>query len=488
MDQFIERIEILGLHGRSDIELNFSQGVNIVHGINGAGKTTLLHALTNAANLDLDAFSTLTFHTIRLFIASGPLIELSTAPDDNTDAHRRIELRLDGALKASWPPTPEELAHRSVTWRPDSDGIEDFKRTWGILVEATYFPAFRTIGEAWSFIDLGRVSRGASVRRPVLPGIGRNLRAQLAFQGERRPSHESDHRTAFARSLFGGFVPSIQYPSPREIQLELDEELQSSVNRLGHQDRTLMSAAFNEIFQSILADEPSEVEDRRTPDQIRISIGEQWSQLQSTQIQYGLPESDSTFQTLGPYFDAATSSSQSTDDTTTRILRLYDRILMQRYHNLLEAFKTVREYIDAVNYFLDAKQLVTATSKPLESPRLLVKHDDGDITPVDVLSSGERQIAVLIYSASRLARGNIILVDEPELSLHIDWQRKIIEAMVQQLPAKQLIVCTHSPIIGAGYEDNLIALIPSPTAYQVESAIVSSVSDWTDDDIFEDPF
>ena len=151
--------------------------------------------------------------------------------------------------------------------------------------------------------------------------------------------------------------------------------------------------------------------------------------------------------------------------------------------------KTVRAYIDAVNRFFGEKQLVTASADEVDTaPRLRIKHTDGTLTEFDTLSSGERQVAGLIYSASRMAQGNVILVDEPELSLHIDWQRAIIGGMVEQLPSKQLIVCTHSPIIGAEYGEEMKELVAQPTRFK--STQVPQISDdleeWAEFDNPED--
>ena len=131
-----------------------------------------------------------------------------------------------------------------------------------------------------------------------------------------------------------------------------------------------------------------------------------------------------------------------------------------------------------MNNFLDGKQLVTVEQDVEATPKLQIRHDDGTLNPLDTLSSGERQIAGLIYAASHVAQNNVILVDEPELSLHIDWQRKIIGAMVQQFPSKQLIVCTHSPIVSAEYTDRMIELTPSWNPWANYSVPDGGESEW----------
>lgn len=74
------------------------------------------------------------------------------------------------------------------------------------------------------------------------------------------------------------------------------------------------------------------------------------------------------------------------------------------------------------------------------------------------LSSGERQ---LIYILLRVALSNqdksktaIILMDEPEISLHLDWQEHFIEQLTILNPDAQFIIVTHSPaLIMNGWND-----------------------------------
>ena len=50
----------------------------------------------------------------------------------------------------------------------------------------------------------------------------------------------------------------------------------------------------------------------------------------------------------------------------------------------------------------------------------------------------------------------VFLADEPELSLHIEWQEKIISSIKRLNDLSQVIVATHTPEIAAGWNKNLI--------------------------------
>ncbi len=73
------------------------------------------------------------------------------------------------------------------------------------------------------------------------------------------------------------------------------------------------------------------------------------------------------------------------------------------------------------------------------------------------LSSGEKQVLVILLTT--LIQDNkpsIIFMDEPEISLHFDWQKKLIQYIREINPNSQIILATHSPaIIMEGWRDKV---------------------------------
>lgn len=73
------------------------------------------------------------------------------------------------------------------------------------------------------------------------------------------------------------------------------------------------------------------------------------------------------------------------------------------------------------------------------------------------LSAGEKQLLSFIcYNA--FYRNAVIFIDEPELSLHVDWQRTLFEILEAQGTSNQFIVATHSPFIYSRYGEYEIVL------------------------------
>jgi len=73
------------------------------------------------------------------------------------------------------------------------------------------------------------------------------------------------------------------------------------------------------------------------------------------------------------------------------------------------------------------------------------------------LSAGEKQmLSFLCYNA--FYSDSMIFIDEPELSLHPDWQRKLFPTLLKQESNNQFIVATHSPFIYSKYEDKELSM------------------------------
>ena len=75
----------------------------------------------------------------------------------------------------------------------------------------------------------------------------------------------------------------------------------------------------------------------------------------------------------------------------------------------------------------------------------------------DKLSAGEKQmLSFLCYNT--FSKNKAIFIDEPELSLHPDWQRLLIPILLRQGTNNQFFIATHSPFIYTKYADKEIML------------------------------
>ena len=106
-------------------------------------------------------------------------------------------------------------------------------------------------------------------------------------------------------------------------------------------------------------------------------------------------------------------------------------------------------------------ELFTATAKTINrtSNEIFFEQYGETISPYK-LSSGEKQILVIMLTA--LVQENkhcVMLMDEPEISLHIEWQQRLVNIIRTLNPNVQIILCTHSPaIIMDGWADAVIEM------------------------------
>ena len=79
------------------------------------------------------------------------------------------------------------------------------------------------------------------------------------------------------------------------------------------------------------------------------------------------------------------------------------------------------------------------------------------VLPVGSLSSGEMQVLLILLRVFLLnGREAIVLIDEPENSLDIDWQFELINLLVRLNPNAQYFITTHSPaLFGEGWGDKV---------------------------------
>ncbi|WP_308538764.1 AAA family ATPase [uncultured Pantoea sp.] len=174
-------------------------------------------------------------------------------------------------------------------------------------------------------------------------------------------------------------------------------------------------------------------------------------------------------------------------------------ILLQKFASLSEkinifqadisrsVIEKIRQHQNSSTNSSDAETLLTETRKeiekietfrtesmrPLDAVRTLVETlfqhagisfdrrlsfgDAAEAVKSDVLSAGEKQmLSFICYNAFH--QDAIIFIDEPELSLHVDWQRQLYKILKKQNPSNQFIFATHSPFIYGKYPDKEVAV------------------------------
>jgi predicted ATP-dependent endonuclease of OLD family len=148
-------------------------------------------------------------------------------------------------------------------------------------------------------------------------------------------------------------------------------------------------------------------------------------------------------------------SDQSDASSLGAATRLLDDIRVQ-----VEGMETARE---AIMRPLEAVRGLVMKLFRIAGIRLNRNLSFGDAANAinsDALSAGEKQmLSFIAYNA--FYKNAIIFIDEPELSLHVDWQRQLFPLLLDQQTSNQFVIATHSPFIYGKYPDKELQIDPS---------------------------
>jgi len=75
-------------------------------------------------------------------------------------------------------------------------------------------------------------------------------------------------------------------------------------------------------------------------------------------------------------------------------------------------------------------------------------------------SSGQLRILAIFSALSEMKPGSTIMIDEPELSLHINWQERLISTLISSLPHLQFLLATHSPHVIINHTEAIYEVPP----------------------------
>jgi ABC-type transport system involved in cytochrome c biogenesis ATPase subunit len=439
----IERIVVEGLHEQFDVDVTLNSGLNIIYGKNGRGKTTLLHIIVNALELDFERFESLAFSRISITTFNKACLEIVKVTDG------KIRILLNGALTSLTGDyamlSPAEVATLRSALGP----------------RPAYLPAFRSVLErvrndyANPYREQGKdgetetiSAKEFNILKEISPVRERDVGD---YRGLREEATITARKTVQCRQWFGSFVPVVRYPSILEVDDGLTSEWRSAQLTLAQREQSMFADVFAKVFRTVVGMEPKK-------------ISAESEEVLLTSISQFLSETDSQTGVSGPnpiygQLREATEflkrkDERGSNEIARSVLQLYTETLSDRNSARTKAFQSSRDFEVSINKFLDKKKLRIGevAGRARYRSTVNVGIDGTRYYGLGALSSGEKQILTMLYSASRSRfRRGMFLIDEPELSLHVDWQRKILAELMKQAPDSQIIACTHSPEVGADH-------------------------------------
>lgn len=130
-------------------------------------------------------------------------------------------------------------------------------------------------------------------------------------------------------------------------------------------------------------------------------------------------------------------------------------LYVEKYSKTLEPFGDLYSKMETFRSIINERN--AGTKKHIEYSLRGIEYYNGEqLIPLDSLSSGEKNDFIMFFDLIfRIRNKSIILIDEPEISLHINWQEKYIDNVLRALKNKscQIIISTHSPDIISNHDD-----------------------------------
>lgn len=168
------------------------------------------------------------------------------------------------------------------------------------------------------------------------------------------------------------------------------------------------------------------------------------------------------------------------------ILRSISTAEVDTLSNLQKLLIEINEITDEINQpVLQFKKLVdeyfSGTNKTLiidneEAPLLaeVLHKDETRLIKITDLSSGEKQLLIIFLTIVLQKKTSfILLMDEPETSLHVEWQSTFIDNIKKINSNIQIIIATHNPLILLNRNQNEIGII------ETNNEVVQNKSDGT---------
>ncbi len=154
--------------------------------------------------------------------------------------------------------------------------------------------------------------------------------------------------------------------------------------------------------------------------------------------------------------DAINSANEQSISTITQILEPYFDSVQARILGLGEMANRLNTFVSTINQFYKNKIVKIDAVSGIQ-----IMTKAGDRIPVEVLSSGEKHLLMMMCNILvGTSQKSLFLVDEPELSLNVKWQRSLVDALLDLSSgsAIQFFMATHSIELLAKHKHSTLRL------------------------------
>lgn len=433
----ISRFEIAKLHGFKNLDLRFTDNTLILVGENGAGKTTVLHLLYYLLSGQWSAIAKYQFESLTLTIGQKKHI---LRYSDIEESFQRIDRRLLNKL-------PNSVRHRVITLIEQTEGrlpvpeLEMLCDQYGIpfhyILEEINLFDYPKKGKRSQLIETMDAIQGSlNAQLLYLPTYRRiEQELNLIFKGFDERELTKRRSMLASRRNADTYVELVEFgmkdvdSAIRDTREELDKFARANLNNLTF---SYLGDVVEEKYQSVDL-QPIRKADPKTIDNILNRIQEPVLSLANKQHLRQLIQ---------------TVKDGATNNVHSQVICHYFTKLMAFHQDLEKKEAKIVSFCEACNAYMVDKEFQYDTSN--FNFQIVPKSANEPNREIELqnLSSGEKQI-VSLFSHLYLSGGKkyFVLIDEPELSLSVDWQRKFVLDIRRTDFCSGLIAVTHSPFI-----------------------------------------
>ena len=410
-----------------DLHFDSQDKYLILTGINGYGKTTILNMISSLANKDLYYFYTVPFASIDFGFEDGSVLSLSSK-------------RVDDATSAD---VPVGSGRRLLFDMREADGkvIGSFSldaATITRVMKTSYHFSHISINnrlkDDYESADFYQVMKDEGLLNAIMQITGKNAEQMMMRLDAFNASYIEAERTVECRYL---------RPKNMMSDLEYRDSKWYLIDHLASDFRSMLNneyANYVKYSQKVDADfinqaiSSSLIYDQKTYDAEMEKLVVRSKELELLGL---IPHMD-----VKPY-----------DDANAKMLTAY--IVAQ--NEKMDFYDTLLSKIRLFSKLVEERGFVNKNMSVTLKDGFRFRADGNGFINLSLLSSGEQNEVVMLYTlVFSVGDDSMLLIDEPENSLHVLWQKKFMRTIEEVSAVKNLfvIVATHSPqIIGTRWEN-----------------------------------
>lgn len=437
----IERFCIRGLHGYKDVEIVFCGKSTVVVAENGTGKTTLLNALNAFVTRRFHRLDAIKFDSIECQF-TGSLLPLTISKNQLTSSRYEsiAELaQLSSSASMSETMLSEFLAHVYVPGAIDQYRSHPVARQLYVNTTHGWESLEHTLDELHQSLDSTLTDSAKALSEEIRRQMGD---IEVVFL----PTYRRIERPILRPSKTRSSPPSRRHDASRTEHDDMAfglSDVQDRLVRLSDDIERRSNIEYRTLSARMLEDMLTRPRDSENIDSAQLPDINSLALFLSRVDRTLRSSSGGTLERIRSLYESG-----GIQESENRFLRYFLSQLSLVINETKETELVIERFVDVCNSYLTLSSDEKSLSLDPQSLRVVVRNSwTNEPISLDDLSSGEKQIVSLMARLHLSPRPKLVLIDEPELSLSLDWQRKVLPDVANSPSVVQLLAITHSPFV-----------------------------------------